>query len=84
MSIKEELIKKKIIKEKLLERESIDTLQQANDFMDRVTNRLSDNDLKRAYEKAKEKLKRKPNDKNKQYMANYFRTALEKRGYKYD
>jgi hypothetical protein len=71
---------KKIKKEYML-KNGIDTIENANQFMDRIVFKLSNKDLKRAYESAIKKHTKKQNQ-NTEYMVIYFRKKLEDRGIK--
>lgn len=60
-------------------KKELNTIEKANAYMDRITDNLSNYDLKRCYLNSKEKYERKQN-KNTLYMMNYFKSKCYKRG----
>lgn len=70
------LSKKKINMEML--KNNIDNEEKANEFMDKITNKLDDYALRRAYNSSVIKYNKKPNS-NTKYMLDYFKRKLEER-----
>lgn len=62
-------------------RETLNTEEKANNYMDNIVSHLSNYDIKRCFISAKEKYERKPN-KNTLYMMNYFKSKLDDRNIK--
>jgi hypothetical protein len=66
---------------KTMQKEGINTTEDANRFMDKIVNKLDDKSLYRAYTGAKEKHNKKQNN-NTKYMVDYFYKKLQERGIK--